>query len=1722
MSVKSNLFSRLTRTRLLFPLLLIVLLLPALYWYTTRPKETAAWWDESWVYRKRIDISNPGGSDLTDFQVSFTLDTTDTSKFKSNCADLRITGVDGNLLPFWIEENNPGCGNASTKVWVKLPSIPSSGTYIYAYYGNPSASMSSDHDGERVFVMFDDFSADNDSWSDYAGSSSIGSGLLTFSPDTSSNWNHTTTTQQDQLTSVNSYVVEHRYRSNPSAGGTVFRYSDQSNWWGIEMYNNNIIIRGMVAGTDTTKTNPSYTFTPGQYFILSSKYNATDHSFTVSVNGSQVVSATMTGAQQLATNNAVGVVDHSNFGPSNSDWILVRKFSSTQPTTTTQSEEIGPGPIAYWKFDEGTGTTANDSSSSQKNGSLSGSPEWRSETECVSGKCLFFDGTNVDVVNITDSGSTDPLDLGTKSFTVSFWGKPLDYTYPKAVFPLLDGNAPYTDGAGHEGWSISDNYTASGVNISFNDGTNRVTSTLTFNSGSQPPDLLNNWTHFVYVFNRTTNQVTAYINGTLQNSNVDISSVTGSISNTSNLKIGYGTGWKTHGFIDEFKIYPYAHTADQVLQDYNQYANSIGGGSSSLSNGLVGYWKMDESSGTSVADASGNGNNGTLTNAQEAGTSDASGNTTTTLIDSDGSLSTTDDAYNGMILRFTAACGSITSGTERVINDYTGSSKTFTVANAWASTPNSCAYEIRHQIEGKFGNAQKFDGTNDYVSIAHSDTLDSSEFTISTWVKRTGAGTGSNQFIVLKNAMYGLSWNGTILRYYDNAYHNSTVALTQDQWYHITLVHANDKTYLYSNGELNSSDTNIGTPNLSYNAVLEIAKQGIDYFQGVVDEVRIYNRALSASEVQALYTWAPGPVGYWDLNEGSGTTAYDKSTNSLHGTLTNGPTWSTGKYGKAVNLDGSDDYISIATNSLLDIRNEITYSTWVYSRQTGKDTHIIQKANSPGGYILYVRTTDKIGAIVYHTGSHTTPYTSCGSNYTLPQNQWVYLTVQFKRGQYIKIYANGQLQQTCSPSYPEPLGASGTSLLLGYRGWYGASDEEFNGLMDEVKIYNYIRTPEQIRQDMTGTASPGVSSGSTPPQPIAHWKLDEGHGSTSRDTISDYSLTLTGTDWKTQTNCKSNNCLYYSGADLAQANLDFNNQDYTLSAFIYPTATSSFSQIIGGDVGNNTNDGLILNNNNICFHEYSTNSVDHSLCSTTNPIQLDTWSHVALTMSGSTVRVYYNGQLVASETYATSNSSTKVNIGGNSSLLEARTFDGYIDEVKIYDSALTEEQIKQDMNAGSTLAVGTTANEAADLNDGAGNPPILEWKLDEKTGTTANDTSGNNNTGSATNTTWKSTKDCKQGACLSFTSSSSSYVTTSTDPGTMASGTYSLWVKPSTLSANMGWIDSTFDIFQWTGNILYFRAGNQSSVSISDWNPNTWYHLALVWNGTNYYGYVNGKQVTSGTQSGSRTGQISIGRVDGGYYFTGLIDHVKIYNYARTPAQIAYDYNRGEPIAHWKMDECQGSTIHDSSDNGDHGTLTVTTTGGNTNGIGTCTTSTSAWGSGSSGKFGASLYLDGDNDKIVVTDNDTLDGFTSMSVFLWAKPSISSVKEIIIKHNTGTSDINWELYQNGNNLGARINGTSDTCTSTGNKFTTNTWHHIGMVWTGTEIKIYIDGVLSSNSCSRITSLPNTAGNLSIGSYESGSYSFNGQLDDARIYNYALSEAQVKKIMNEGSALRFGD
>ncbi|MEM4721751.1 MAG: DUF2341 domain-containing protein, partial [Candidatus Methanomethylicaceae archaeon] len=337
------------------------------------------------------------------------------------------------------------------------------------------------------------------------------------------------------------------------------------------------------------------------------------------------------------------------------------------------SEERGPGPVAYWKFDEGQGTKVYDSTVNHLDSSaFSGNPVWKSESDCVSGKCLYLNGATSDRVSFADN---DKLDFGTDNFSIGFWFKTVA-TNTYRIIGKYDYNPPIP----YRGWFLD--MVSGKLNINIGDGTNSVSSP---NSSKIVND--NTW-HYLSIV-RSGNTAFLYIDGNLDKQ-FSIATVTGSISSNSMLVIS--RYYYQNAFFDEVKIYPYARTADQIKQDYNAglagqstntgTAASIGSDSPKwMTDGLVGWWKMDETEGATVADASGNGNNGTLTNAQETGTAETE-STTTTVVDADNSaLSTTDDAYNNMILRVTGGTGcGITAGTERTIQDYTGSTRTFTVA----------------------------------------------------------------------------------------------------------------------------------------------------------------------------------------------------------------------------------------------------------------------------------------------------------------------------------------------------------------------------------------------------------------------------------------------------------------------------------------------------------------------------------------------------------------------------------------------------------------------------------------------------------------------------------------------------------------------------------------------------------------------------------------------------------------------------------------------------------------------------------------------------------------------------------------------------------------------------------------------------------------------------------------------------------------------------------
>jgi hypothetical protein len=213
--------------------------------------------------------------------------------------------------------------------------------------------------------------------------------------------------------------------------------------------------------------------------------------------------------------------------------------------------------------------------------------------------------------------------------------------------------------------------------------------------------------------------------------------------------------------------------------------------------------------------------------------------------------------------------------------------------------------------------AMSFDGSNDYVDAGTSAILDVDYVTISAWINASSWDSGSFNYIVSKETVAS-PYHGYELRNSFGSIQfvvaigvteyllNSTLPTT-GVWHHLAGTYDGETMLLYVDGaQVNSNTSPSGVMRKASGQSLYIG-EGQAYpnrrFVGQIDDVRIYNRALSASEIQSLalsrsrLLITDGLVGWWKLDDGingetaGGATARDSSGNGNTGTPTNGPIW---------------------------------------------------------------------------------------------------------------------------------------------------------------------------------------------------------------------------------------------------------------------------------------------------------------------------------------------------------------------------------------------------------------------------------------------------------------------------------------------------------------------------------------------------------------------------------------------------------------------------------------------------------------------------------------------------------------------------------------------------------------------------------------------------------------------------------------------------------------
>jgi beta-lactamase regulating signal transducer with metallopeptidase domain len=291
----------------------------------------------------------------------------------------------------------------------------------------------------------------------------------------------------------------------------------------------------------------------------------------------------------------------------------------------------------------------------------------------------------------------------------------------------------------------------------------------------------------------------------------------------------------------------------------------------------------------------------------------------------------------------------------------------------------------RWMEEGSSGGGMSFDGENDYIII---DGISLKAFTFSAFVKvsvpKADATLDNRRIFLLDDGEHfyaiqlnnkgGLGFGATNSRGmtdYDIGVNEYDWSLVSGQWTHVVVSYDGSTVKIYKDGRLSERGKDSFKTGLMGTAYLggTTTYRG-EFWYGKMDEVAVFNRALSNPEVRQLYRIASGLtmetvkikskglVGHWSFDEGSGSIAYD-SAGTNHGTLVNGPVWTTGPIGGALEFDGGDDYIEVPYDDSLAITDEITIGTWVnIANAVGAGQHYVvdSRDGTGGGYGLNVDT----------------------------------------------------------------------------------------------------------------------------------------------------------------------------------------------------------------------------------------------------------------------------------------------------------------------------------------------------------------------------------------------------------------------------------------------------------------------------------------------------------------------------------------------------------------------------------------------------------------------------------------------------------------------------------------------------------------------------------------------------------------------------------------------
>jgi hypothetical protein len=396
---------------------------------------------------------------------------------------------------------------------------------------------------------------------------------------------------------------------------------------------------------------------------------------------------------------------------------------------------------------------------------------------------------------------------------------------------------------------------------------------------------------------------------------------------------------------------------------------------------------------------------------------------------------------------------------------------------------------------GNTGKAYSFDGSSDYITTNYAGVLGNGSRTISAWVKvqsissfstivgygsNTSANGGTDSYTcMLRNdgagGIEGISLD------IDGSRITKSSNVTSNTWHFYVWVFDNSisssitDVKIYADGILQTNVAENYVPFPAAGIINTIQEENVHfgktnssyYLNGSLDDIAIYNRALTQQEITGLYQGAnttancptfpasltQGLVGYWPFCGN----ALDESGNNNHGTV-NGATLTTDRFGNAgsaYGFDGVNDRIEINNNPVFN-QGPISISAWIRVNNIGFYDLISKDGQgNPNTRQWTLQTNNKLPR--FGTFSNNGEFTLDGQD-TLVSQKWVHLVGIYSLTE-VKIFQNG-VQVGSLPTTGtlaqglEPLRFGGNVVPSNY----------FNGSLDDIAIWNRALTQQEIQQ----------------------------------------------------------------------------------------------------------------------------------------------------------------------------------------------------------------------------------------------------------------------------------------------------------------------------------------------------------------------------------------------------------------------------------------------------------------------------------------------------------------------------------------------------------------------------------------------------------------------------------------------------------------------------------